>query len=119
MKNKYKYFLIAPVRGISDAWLETEQAEVAFHEKNGDKVYWPLRDTNQDALEISICKENYEAMRQSENVLVMWDGHSQGCLFDLGMAYAMGKKILAVTGRTPRMTSGKSFANLIFALQEE
>jgi hypothetical protein len=43
----------------------------------------------------------------------MWDGVSQGCLFDLGMAFAMNKHITIIS--IPELSNGKSFQNMVKA----
>jgi len=113
-----KIFLIAPVRGNTPE--ETEvYGDIAYHIEEDASVYWPERDTEQwDHTGLRICQDNLEAMRQADEVHVIWDGKSQGCLFDLGMAFALGKKIIPVIGRFPRMSKGKSFQNMVYALQE-
>lgn len=106
-----KTFLISPVRGQSpDAWA----AHVAALEAEGYAVHWPHRDTNQDdAIGLRICHDNAAAIEQADVVHVIWDGASQGCLFDLGMAFALGKKVIPVL--LPDATSGKSFQNMVRA----
>lgn len=44
-------------------------------------------------------------------VFVIWDGKSQGCLFDLGMAFAMHKPVGVIA--LPGPTEEKSFQNMI------
>ena len=113
-----KIFMISPVRNIDISFLHGVGDEVQALEAQGHHVYWPLRDTPQERSETDICLRNSCEMSGSDAVYVCWDGESQGCLFDLGMAYAWGKKIVPVVGMVPRMTAGKSFANLIHALAE-
>jgi len=104
-------FLISPVRGQSpDVWAE----HVAALEAAGYSVHWPHRDTNQDdAVGLRICGDNLEAIRAADVVHVIWDGKSQGCLFDLGMAFALGKAVIPIS--LPSQTEGKSFQNMIRA----
>ncbi len=104
-----KTFLICPVRGHEMA--ETEktvgQLEVWF-----DNVHWPPRDTDQnDNTGYRICLDNLQAIRDADVVHIIWDGKSQGCLFDLGMAFALGKKIVILS--LPDFTEGKSFQNMV------
>lgn len=102
-------FLICPVRGHEQA--ETQKI-VAELEAAGYQVHWPPRDTNQsDPTGLRICQDNYAAIEAAEVVHFVWDGKSQGCLFDLGMAFAMGKKVIPLS--MPDPTEGKSFQNMV------
>jgi len=102
-------FLICPVRGHDMA--ETE-ALVAKLESEGWDVYWPPRDTPQDdPTGYNICRANEAAIRSRPYVHLTWNGESQGCLFDLGMAFALGKTVLPI--QMPPPTPGKSFQNMV------
>jgi nucleoside 2-deoxyribosyltransferase len=112
-------FLICPVRSISDEYLDGIKSQVDYLESLGNEVYWPYRDTNQDDLTgYNICISNKEAIERCDVVYVIWDGKSQGCLFDLGMAFALGKSVKTITGYMPQQTNGKSFQNMIFYWEE-
>ena len=110
MNTKEKSFLICPVRGAN---LKIQEPIVKQLE-NDYQVYWPARDTHQnDPIGLVICRENLKAMQEANMVHVIWDGKSQGSLFDLGMAFALGKNIIPL--ELPSPTSGKSFQNMINA----
>lgn len=111
MSNR-KVFLIAPVRDVPpEAWAPY----VATLELSGAQVHWPARDTNQsDDTGLRICRDNLAAIAAADEVHMIWDGKSQGCLFDLGMAFALDKKVVPVW--LPDPTEGKSFQNMIRAL---
>jgi nucleoside 2-deoxyribosyltransferase len=113
-----KIFMISPVRNIAPRFEESVKVVVQDLEKQHE-VFWPLRDVVQRQREMEIVTTNLIAMRECDKVYVCWDGESQGCLFDLGMAFALGKPIRSVIGCVPRMTNFKSFANLIHTLSEE
>lgn len=105
-----RYFAICPVR--SGAMRDFVENKVAFLERQGDEVYLPFRDTEQsDETGYRICSDNLHAVREADAVLVFWDGKSQGCLFDLGMAFALGKAV--VIAALPDKSEGKSFQNMI------
>lgn len=115
-----KLFAIRPVRGISDEYREGIEEQIRFLKSQGHTIYDPITDTNQnDNSGLRICKDNRTAIEDCDAVLFMWDGKSQGCLFDLGMAFALGKKVIPVIGYVPQMTIGKSFQNMVYAWQEE
>lgn len=102
-------FLICPVRGVDP---ETQRAIVEKLEAEGYKVHWPPRDTNQDDPDgFRICQDNLTYIRSADVVHVIWDGNSQGCLFDLGMAFALYKHIIPI--ELPPRSEGKSFQNMI------
>jgi nucleoside 2-deoxyribosyltransferase len=102
-------FLICPVRGHST---EETRAVVTGLETAGWVVHWPPRDTNQDdPTGLRICGTNLAAIRSADAVHVVWDGQSQGCLFDLGMAFALGKRVIPI--HLPVPTEGKSFQNMV------
>jgi nucleoside 2-deoxyribosyltransferase len=102
-------FLICPVRGHS---ADETKATVENLEKQGWSIYWPPRDTNQDdPTGLNICKQNRQAVESADRVFVTWDGKSQGCLFDLGMAFAARKPVTIVS--LPPYTDGKSFQNMV------
>lgn len=104
-----KKFLICPVRN-QDA--ETQEKISSF--VNDPEVYYPKRDTEQnDTTGVNICKQNRNAIRNAKEILFLWDGKSEGCLFDLGMAFALDKKVTVVS--VPPLTDGKSFQNMVTA----
>ena len=110
-----KTFLICPVRGHKPE--ETEEI-VAKLEKEGWEVHWPHRDTNQeDEHGLNICKENRGAIITADIVHIVWDGKSTGSLFDMGMAFALGKEIKII--ELPLLTRGKSFQNMITRWENE
>ena len=65
----------------------------------GTPCYIPGRDTQQTkTTAFDILRANYIAMKHSAlRVYVIWDGQSQGTIFDMGMAYALGKEIMPFT----------------------
>lgn len=110
-----KTFLICPVRGHDPN--ETKEV-VQLLERQGWNVHWPPRDTNQnDDTGLRICRDNRQAIQAADVVHVIWDGKSQGCLFDLGMAFAMGKPVYTLG--LPKATGGKSFQNMVRAWEYE
>jgi hypothetical protein len=105
-------FLICPVRNATEEQNKFIETVLKQYEENKDFIYWPARDTNQeDKTGYRICSDNLEAIKTADKVAVIWDGKSQGCLFDLGIAFALGKKIEAVS--IPSKSKGKSFQNMI------
>lgn len=104
-------FLICPVRGHDP---EETRKIVEHLEGAGWLVHWPPRDTDQeDPTGLRICADNRRAILEAHAVHVIWDGQSQGCLFDLGMAFAYGKPVYWID--LPVASEGKSFQNMIRA----
>jgi nucleoside 2-deoxyribosyltransferase len=110
-----KAFLICPVRGLP---ADTHAEIVGRLEADGFTVHWPPRDTDQnDTTGLRICRDNMRAIADANVVFVVWDGQSQGCLFDLGVAFALNKKVSPVS--LPAPTEGKSFQNMVLAWSTE
>jgi len=80
---------IAHSLGLSDYVAEY----VKRLEKEGNKVYFPHRDTSQNATPTIILLENWRGIKWCDEVHVIWNGKSFGTIFDLGNAYAIGKPI--------------------------
>ena len=109
-----KSFLICPVRGKDPA---SFAAIVTALEADGFVVHWPPRDTDQvDDTGLRICSDNAAAIAAADVVHVIWDGQSQGCLFDLGVAFALQKRIVPID--LPEPSAGKSFQNMMRAWVE-
>lgn len=109
-----KSFLICPVRGVDQ---DKTRHIVENLEKDGYDVHWPPRDTDQnDNIGLRICKDNKQAIIDADVVHMIWDGNSQGCLFDLGMAFALNKKIIPLS--LPGKSNEKSFQNMVQAYSE-
>ena len=106
-----KAFLICPVRGHEE---EEFQAYVDQLEDIGFVVHFPHRDTNQidpTGTGYKICQANRAAIEAADVVFIVWNGESQGSIFDLGMAFAMGKRIIPLS--LPELTGHKSFQNML------
>jgi len=114
-----KIFMICPVRNATPQMRENILAEVEHLESLGHSVHYPARDTKQDdPTGLSICKANRAAIEAADEIHVIWDGESTGSIFDLGVAFALRKKVVPVVGRFPRMSNGKSIQNMVYDWQE-
>ena len=113
-------FLICPVRNLEPAEKGKIDKYVSDLEKNGNKVHWPPRDTDQiDPVGLRICQDNRDAIAQAKKVKVWWNPQSQGSLFDLGIAFGMEKNITLANPESVQPTDGKkSFNNVLLALHE-
>jgi len=91
---KTSIYIICSVRGgtppeISDYVLDMES--------RGYDVHFPPRDVDQsDPTGFSICQSHRKAIMSCHEVHVFWDRTSFGSHFDLGMAFALGKKVVLI-----------------------
>jgi nucleoside 2-deoxyribosyltransferase len=60
-------------------------------EKEGNTVHLPHRDTDQKASGLSICNQNFNAIKEAEEVHIFYSPNSQGTHFDMGVAFALKK----------------------------
>lgn len=109
-----KVFLICPVRNASEEQKTRMQEYIINLENQGIKVYYPARDTDQnDKIGFRICTDNKNAIIEADEVHIFWDKNSQGSLFDIGITFALNKKIIIVNIDEVEQTEGKSFSNMI------
>ena len=63
----------------------------------GHRVHFPPDDAPQeDPTGEAICRAHLKAMKGADEIHVFWDVKSRGSHFDLGMAYALGVKIVPI-----------------------
>jgi len=85
-----KIFFISPVRQASDDVIKKCQEYVAYLEKQGHEVHWPMRDTDQkDPIGIQICDTNLSKILEADEIHVYYSKDSTGIHFDLGAAYLL------------------------------
>ena len=109
-----KRYVICPVRQVTGAELGVIRAFVLEKESEGDAVFWPYRDTEQDAKAVDICGQNYIALFNSNIVDVYWNNKSKGSIFDLGMAFGMNKEMNLIN--EVKVADYKSLEQLLVAL---
>jgi len=113
-----KVFLICPVRKVT----QQERTNISYYierlEEDEHQVHWPERDTDQkdDPTGLRICSDNFEAISKADEVHVWWNKTSSGSLFDLGMAFALDKKIVLANEDDIDPTETKSFNNFLLAI---
>lgn len=74
-------------------------------ELEGHETYVPLRDTEQVlTTEAEILENNLKGIKWSDECHLIWDLSSQGTLFDMGCAYALGKPIRVIKTKTHHWT---------------
>ena len=109
----YDVFLICPVRNASEKQKKEMSEYIVKLKKEGKKVYYPGTDTNQiDSIGYRICNDNRKAIEESKEVHIYFDGNSVGSLFDLGMAFALKKKLYIVNKDEYVLTNTRSFSNI-------
>src|SRR3989344_571400 len=96
--EREKVFLISPVRQITDEEKQAIAEYVQNLEADGYVVHWPIRDTKQDdPVGLRICKDNMEAIVGADEIHLWYSVSSTGSIFDLGMAFALEKKLILAT----------------------
>lgn len=109
-----KIFLISPVRNITQDISMRMHEYVNQLEADEHKVYVPVRDTNQnDDTGYRICEDNFIAMKLADEIHLWWSKDSQGSIFDLGMAFCLGKPFTLANPEDIEPNEGKSFENMI------
>jgi nucleoside 2-deoxyribosyltransferase len=102
-----RVYLICPVRGATTQHEERLKAYTSRLRSDGHEVFYPARENaaaETDPFGAAVCSEDCTAMRLADEVHVYWDSESKGSLFDLGMAFALGKPLVLLTaglGRVP------------------
>lgn len=112
-----RIFLICPVRNVSAEEIVAIKKYVFDLEQAGHIVHWPFRDTDQnDPIGLRICQDNRQAIVDADEIDVWWNDTSKGSYFDLGIAFALGKKIVLANPDGIQPTEGKSFGNMLIAI---
>jgi len=113
-----KVFIICSVRDQTKKEKSEIEGYIQALENIKIEVHYPPRDTNQkDPIGLNICRENLEAISSSDEIHIFWNSKSRGSLFDLGMAFALKKKIRLI--KRIESTEGKSFNNVLIKLNKE
>jgi hypothetical protein len=112
-----KIYILCPVT------IATEETKLVLEEYArkleilGHIVHLPHRDTNQSQSLLYICKDNYYAIKTADEVHIFFETESKGSHFDLGVAFALGKKIV-VMYRGP-LGPNKTFSNMIYDWEKQ
>lgn len=110
-----KIFLICPVRNASNEqriWIENYVKE---KEENNYIIHAPHLHTRQNDLfgGYAICKQNGEAVATSKEIHIYYDTSSTGSVFDLGVAYALRKKLVILNKDEIEFNDNDLIDNLI------
>jgi len=106
-----KIYVICVVRSASLEDIQKLENYVQELEDQGHQVHLPHRDTEQDARGYDICMQNYDAICWADEIHVFYNSKSQGTHFDLGMTFALGKKVTIIENES--YDEGKSFARML------
>jgi len=117
MSKKKKIFIICTVRNATQEYNDRLNRYVWALEFIGHKVHLPHRDTDQSARGFDICSQNMKAIKASNEVHIFYNGTSQGTHFDMGVAFAFGKKMVIVENEP--LTEGKSYQRMLTEWEKE
>lgn len=113
-----KIHLICPVRNVTDEQQREIDAYCAEKIAQGYEVHNPKYDVNQDdETGYNICESHLDSMRVADLVAVFWDVNSKGSHFDLGMAFALNKRVVLIKTYQPD-NDGKSYVKVIKLMDE-
>ena len=104
-------FIICSVRGMEESYRQKLENYVNDLEGGGHIVHLPHRDTDQTNNGLSICHENMTAIKHSNEVHIFYNKESQGTHFDMGVAFALNKRIVIIENEP--LTEGKSYQRML------
>ena len=97
-KNAMNVYIICAVRNADADRLKSIRDYTQQLRRAGHRGHFPPDDAPQDdPTGAAICATHLTAMHDADEVHVFWDAQSFGSHFDLGMAYALDKRIVAVS----------------------
>ena len=112
LEEKTKVFVTCSISGASNSYLTKLENYAKHLESKGFEVYLPHLHTKQDDTEFNICTNNMHAIKNADEVHVYYSSSSKGTHFDLGVSFALGKKIVIVENESYDENE-KSFAKMI------
>jgi len=112
MESK-RIFIICTVRSATPDYVNRLEQYVQKLEESGHIVHLPHRDTDQSESGYGICVQNTNAINDADEVHIFYNTESQGTHFDMGVAFALNKKL--VIAETIIETTQKSFGNMLGA----
>lgn len=90
-------YLISGSRSNTEEEQKLVEEYIEEQENKGNEVVYPLKDVEQDdETGWNIVYNEYESMKECDEVHVIWDPDSGGRHFDLGMAFALEKPLKRV-----------------------
>lgn len=96
-KDGMNIYIICPVRGGLPLQIAEIRDYCQLLRRDGHKTHFPFDDVDQeDPTGSSICDVHFNSMLWADEVHVFWDESSKGSHFDLGMAFALGKRVIPI-----------------------
>ena len=118
MKKK-KIYVICPVRNQDKKQGKILTKYIRDLELENIEVFYPMRDAPQKSeTGYEIIDLELQKIKEADEVHVLWDVNSKGSHFDLGMAYALNKKIVFVH-LFEKDNDGKSYVKAIKKYMEQ
>ena len=109
-------FLISPVAKTNPEIESYINQYIEKQKSQGNTVYYPLIHTIQTSPEYEICQQNLQAIKNADEVHIYFQETSGGSKFDLGMAFALNKKIKLIN--EIKKSNTKSFGNLLLQIED-
>ena len=108
-------FIICTVRNATQEYLDNLYSYVEKLEADGHYVHLPPRDTKQEDNTggYIICDTNASAIEKAHEVHISYNEKSLGTHFDLGVAFALKKKIHVFEQPTLDESVSKSFQKMM------
>ena len=107
-----KIFIICKVREDSVDYISKLQKYTKKLERKGHQIHLPHRDTYQKGSSLEINLQNFSAIYSADEVHIFYNSKSQGTHFDLGVSFALKKKIVIVENEVYN-PSVKSYAKFL------
>lgn len=90
-----RIYVVCPVRVETEEHTPVLEKYLKDMESQGHEVFFPKRDAPQkSSTGFDIIESELFAIKCADEVHVLWDENSKGSHFDLGMAFALRKKIV-------------------------
>jgi hypothetical protein len=106
-------YIICPVRNQTNNQSINIEKYVKELEKENHSVFYPKRDAPQESKTgYEIVESELNAIKKADEIHVFWDINSKGSHFDLGMCYALNKRIIIKHLFTPDCEE-KSYVKVI------
>lgn len=115
-----KVYLICPVQRATQGEVSKLEVYVKRLEFEGILVHWPQRDTDQTPKDTApVMDQNRRAIEWANEVHIFYSPTSRGSIFDLGIAYALGKPIKIANPEEVQRTEKRSIENFILELADK
>jgi len=114
-----KIYIICPVTILTAVQKELLLFYTNGLEEQGHEVHLPFRNTDQKMPVQSIMQANRAAIQNADEIHVAWVKESTGSHLDLGIAYALHKKLVQIPSFEIVPTEHKSVDNFLIYLLDK